>query len=242
MSNIKRSKVVMLVATMSALNLVACGVSDTGKATRALSMLTEKYQEDFNIVEVYPQKIGEPYYDVRVYPVDDPEICFSATIDTEDENISDTYVERRVCSEISKMARRNLGALSEQCYLFVHAIGPQPIVDDIDITVEDYAALDSYNRFQIELFVMSGKTDADTIYNELSSLYDGMSYLKGGVCLYVVDADHMEAVQEYFAVNDSLYLEFYNLADELSTFDIPYANGSIMMDRGTFTSITNGVL
>lgn len=230
----------MAIITSSVLS--ACGVKPEEKESRAANALARKYQKDFEIAEIYPQKFGDLYYEVRAYPVDDPMVCFSASIDTEDDRISDTYVERLVCTAISQQAAKNLDVLPAYYYLFVHAIGPQPIVDDAEVTVEDYAAMDPYNRFQIELFAVPEEKDINALYDGLSKLYEGMDYLNGNVCLYIIDEERMEAVQTYFETSDGLKFDFYRLSKEFFSFEIPYENGRIMMSKETFAATVKEVL
>ena len=84
------------------------GNSDTGRAKEATEKLSERYHKNIAILEIYPKKIGQAYYEVAAYAEDEPDIVFSAAIDTKDENFSDDYVERYICAQISKKIQENI--------------------------------------------------------------------------------------------------------------------------------------
>lgn len=231
---------IMAIVTASVLS--ACGVKPEDRENRAAEALARKYHKEFEITQVYPQKFGELYYEVQAYAVDEPLVRFTASVDTEDEAVSDTYVERRVCAAISQQAAENLNELPAYYYLFVHAIGPQPIVNDAEITIRDYAALDSYNRFRIELFAVPEEQDADAFYCTLAKLYRDLDYLNGDARLFLVDEEQMEIVQAYFETNDEPGFEFFRLTKEFFSFEIPYKNGDIEINREVFAAAVKEVL
>lgn len=229
----------MAIVTTSVLS--ACGVKPEDRENRAAEALAQKYHKEFEIVQVYPQKFGDLYYEVQAYAVDEPLVRFTASVDTEDETVSDTYVERRVCAAISQRAEENLNELPAYYYLFVHAIGPQPIVNDVEITIKDYAALDSYNRFRIEIFVVPEEQDVDAVYHALANLYSGLDCLNGDARLFVIDEEQMESVQTYFEINDKPGFDFFSLTEKFFSLEIPYKNGDIKINREVFAAAVKEV-
>lgn len=87
---------IIIMAIITASVLAACGTKPEDREARASAALSAKYHQEFEITQVYPQRFGDLYYEVQAYPAGDPQILFNAAIDTEDDQISDTYVERRV--------------------------------------------------------------------------------------------------------------------------------------------------
>lgn len=214
--------------------LTACGVPANERESHAADALAQKYGREFEITRVYAQKLGDPYYEVQAYPVDEPRIRFSAAIGTEDDGISDTYVERRVCAAIAGQAAKNLDELPGYFYLFARGIGPQPFTDNAEITIQDYARLDSDNKFRIEAFVVPESKDANAYYNGFVRMFDGLEYLNGNVRLYVVDEEQMKSVQDFFDENDALGMEFMRMTEEFRSFKIPYQKGRMEMGKDAF--------
>jgi len=229
-------------AIITASVLSACGIQPEEKEDRAKAALEQKYHKEFEITQVYPQKFGDLYYEVQAYAVDEPETRFTAAVDTEDDMVSDTYVERRVCGAITKSMEENMDELPGYYFLFTRAVGPQPITDDAEISIKDYAELDPYNRFQVDLFVAPEEAEAAAFYQSLSKAFGGLEYIAGGVCLYVVNAEQMEAVQDYLALNDQPDLEYKQLTKEFFSLEIPYEKGVIGMMEADFTAAVRDVL
>lgn len=222
--------------------LAACGVNPADKESRAKAALERKYHKEFEITQVYPQKFGELYYEVQAYAVENPQMRFAATIDTEDESISDTYVERCVCTAIARQTAENLDKLPGYYHVFVHAVGPQPVADDPGIGIRDYAQLDSYNRFLLHIYIKPEDADAASVYESLKSVFSGMDYLTGSVRLYVVNEEQMESVQAYFDTHDDIDTEHTVLTEEFFAIDVPYNKGVIAMEGNEFAANVEDVL
>jgi len=239
-SRLGRAVIIMAIITSEILS--ACGVAPEEKESRAANALARKYNKEFEITEVYPQKFGELYYEVQAYAVDAPQLRFTAAVDTEDDGVSDTYVERLVCAAISQRISENLDALPGYYYVETQAVGPQPITEDAGISIADYAALDQLNRFQVELFVVPEGKDAQTFYDSLSNMFAGLDCLNGKVRLHVVRDEDMEAVQAYFEQNDKLGLAYLELTEDFFCLEVPYSAGSIAMSGTEFASAIKEVL
>ena len=233
---------IIIMASVSTSLLTACSVPMNEREGRAEEFLSRRYGKEFEITRVYPPKFGELYYTVQAYPVDEPLIRFTAAIDTEDDNFSDNYVERRVCAKISEQAAKNLDRMPGYYYLYTHGLGPQPITDDTEITVKDYAELNPYNSFRVEVFVVPEKKDADAFYNGLMGIFDSMDYLKADVCLYIINEEQMEDIQAFFEENDSLDYDFMRLTEKCFSIDISYTDGKVEMSKDKFAVAVKEVL
>ena len=117
----------------------------------------------------------------------------------------------------------------------MHAIGPQPITSDAKISIRDYASLDVYNRFRIELFVQPEGKDTAAFYQSIAKLFHDLEYLNGDACLFFVDEEQMEDVQAYLEINDTLTFEFSNL-------EIPYEKGVIETSEDAFAASIKEVM
>lgn len=226
---------IVIMAIITASVLEACGVPPEEKEARAKAALEEKYNKTFEIIQVYPQKFGDLYYEVQAYAVDEPELRFTATIDTEDNGVSDSYVERRVCAAISSQAAENLDSLPGYYYLVTRALGPQPSTADAQISIQDYVALHPNGRFQIYLFVTPDQEgDKTSIYQSLEKLLGGLEYLRVNVGMYVVDEAQIEAVQEYWELNDTPDLDYKEMTAGFFFLELPFEQGTLGMSQEQF--------
>lgn len=229
-------------AIITASVLSACGVKPEERESRAKAALEQKYSREFEILEVYPQKFGDLYYEVQACAVEEPLIRFSAAVSTEEDTISDSYVERRVCAAAARRAGENLDQMPGIYYVDVFAGGPQPYTEDPDISIQDYAALDTLNVFQVELFVVPEKKDPEAFYSSISGLFSGMECLSGAVRLYLVSEEQMSAAQEYLEVSDDLYSEYLEVTKGFFRLDIPYRKGVLDMSAEEFSNAVREVL
>lgn len=221
-------------AIITAQVLSACGTKPEERESRAKAALKKKYQKEFEIVCVYPQKFGDLYYVVQAYAVDDPDIRFKASIDSEDDGLSDTYVEKCVCSEIAETVGENLKGLQGYYFVHVRAIGPQPICGDPDIGIAEYAQLDPQNRFRAEIFLIPEALDARNIYRSMTEMFGDMEYLRADAKLVIVDEEQMENVQEQLESGDSLKLNIKTMLQDCFTLDIPFEDQKIGMSERDF--------
>ncbi len=233
---------VLTMAIITAQVLSACGVDPKAKEGRAKAALEKKYGEEFEIVRVYPQKFGELYYDVLAYAVNDPDTRFSASVDTEDDGVSDAFVERRVCAQIAENVSKNLDGLQGYYYVYVHAIGPQPICGDPNIGIEAYARLDPQNRFRAEVFLVPETADAGNIYSAVTKMYAGMEYLRVDARLVVVDENKMEDVQEQIVGSGEYSFDLKMSMQDCPSIDIPFENQKIGLSESEFIRKMGGVL
>lgn len=230
-------------AIITASVLEACGVPPEKREARAKAALEEKYQEEFEIIQVYPQKFGDLYYEVQACAVDEPQLRFTAAIDTEDSNISDNYAERRVCAAISNQAGENLDSLPGYYYLLTRALGPQPSTADAQIAIRDYTALNPNGRFQIDLFITPDpERDGTAIYQSLEKLLNGLEYLRASVCMYVVSEEQSDAVQEYWELNDTPNLDYKEMTAEFFFLELPFEQGILGMTQEKFSAEVRDVL
>lgn len=124
----------------------------------------------------------------------------------------------------------------------MHAIGPQPITSDAKISIRDYASLDVYNRFRIELFVQPEGKDTAAFYQSIAKLFHDLEYLDGDACLFFVDEEQMEDVQAYLEINDTLTFEFSKVTQEFFYLEIPYEKGVIETSEDAFAASIKEVM
>lgn len=168
--------------------------SNNNRADEACKKLSQRYNKDFTIKEVYPKKIGQKYYEVAAYPEDDPDVLFIASIDTNDDFFSDSYVERHICKQISKEIYTNLG-LEDNIYIFTEALGTQPITYDLEQSIQEYVNLNQYNKFKASIFVTY---ETDDLYNS-DILFSNLKYLDISAKIYIVNKEQLQEVKTFFS-------------------------------------------
>ena len=227
---------VALALTVATL-LTACDSKTKDAQERhAKDALAQKYRTEFEIVQMYPQKLGDKYYEVQAYPAGDPSALFTAAIDAYDDNCSSNYIERKVCSAIAASVEDALVGLPGDYYAFVCGVGPQPLTDDTDIGVDEYIALDDMNKFRVELFaVLDGET-SDMLYQKLGDALGNRAGMTATMNLYAVDAEQMKAVREYFSKNDGLYFDYKLLTADYPQAELSYENGQLVTEESKFSA------
>lgn len=191
------------------------GNSDTGRAKEATEKLSERYHKNIAILEIYPKKIGQAYYEVAAYAEDEPDIVFSAAIDTKDENFSDDYVERYICAQISKKIQENIG-MQNNIYILTEAVGPQPITHDLNQTIQEYEKLDPLNKFRVSIF-----TASETSKNwSASTLFYGLGiHISGEV--FTVNQKQLQAVKAHLSKNPNTNdFEYQQMAKDFPSITI----------------------
>ena len=235
----KHFAIALALALTVATLLTACGSAPRTQAAQeshAKDALAQKYHTEFEIVQMYPQKLGDKYYEVQAYPAGDPSTLFTAAIDTDDDNCSSNYIERKVCSAIAASVEDALVGLPGDSYAFVCGVGPQPLTDDTDISVDEYIALDDMNKFRVELFAVLDDETSDMLYQSLSDALGNRAGMTAAMNLYAIDAEQMKAVREYFSKNDGLYFDYKLLTADYPQAELSYENGQLVTEESKFSA------
>ncbi len=186
--------------------------SCSNNSSLAIDKLNQKYDKKFVVKEEYPRKIGQDYFDLLVYPEDEPDLLFTASFDTKDEFFSDNYVEKHICKQISETIYDNLG-VKDNIYIFTSAIGPQPVTNDIGQTIKEYADLDNKNKFKSSIFIT----------NEFDGLYDreilflNLGFLDISADIYVVEEKQLQEVKDFMLDNgNTKSMDYLDLIKDLT--------------------------
>ena len=198
----KASKPILILLAICLLSILTACQQGQDREELARAALHDKYERNFEILQVYSQKIGQEYFEVMA--ADSDGILFTAAIDTINENVSDNYVERIICDAISARIRGNTGIPD----VYVNAVGPQPITGDTNISIEEYASLDPLNRFRVDLFLTSAEEIGTT------ANYDtGLSGITLAPHLYITDEEGLMSVRTYWSAHDGINLDYKTLVE-----------------------------
>lgn len=213
----------------------ACGSSTEQCKQRAKELLEQKYNKSFEISKMYPMKYGQIYYDVQAFAADMPKLRFVASIDIEDDNFSDNYVNRLVCYRISQKIGENLDDLPAYYYIYSHSLGFQAPADDPEISIEDYSKLASDFKVRTELYIVPEDLDVGKLYECLKKSYEGLECVNGNIMVYILDRGQMDSVREYIEMNDDLYGTYEELTEDFFTVFVPFNNGTIEISEAEFS-------
>lgn len=230
---------------MVAMETMQSYISNPEKSeSHAKAVLEMKYQKKFEITKINALKFNDGYYEVQAYAIDEPEMRFWAAVDMEDDNVSDSYVERRICEMISQKAAENLDGLPGYYYLYTYASGPQPAANDVNISIQDYVALDPNNDFRIELFVCPENSDVKKMYICVAKMLKGLQFLPVNATLYLMDEKNMAGIQAYLEDGDANVRTFSykNRKKGFYSFVLPYEKGILEVTESEFISRIGGAL
>ena len=129
----------------------------------------------------------------------------------------------------------NLDALQAYYDVYVHAVGPQPITNNVGISIPDYAALDPQNHFTVELFVLPEGTSTADLYTNVSGMLQGLESLRGDIRMVLVpDEETMTSLQTFVEEHDTLDIEYQKLIKDLKTCEMQYENGALKTSEQEF--------
>lgn len=214
------------------------------RESHAKAALEMKYRKEFEITKIYSLKFDKGYYEVQAYMIGEPEIRFLAAVDMDNDRVSDSYVEKRICKMISQKIAENLDGLPGYYYLYTYALGPQPLSDDIDISIQDYVLLDSYNSFQIELFVSPEAADDKSMYRSIVKMFEGLKFLAVNVTLYFTNEEGITDIQAYLEDGDTGVRTFSYKKRKKGFYSLtlPYEMGCLKMTESEFALAVGGAL
>ena len=211
-------------------------LSEEERARLAEDALKTKYQESFVVTEVFGQKYGELYYEVQAYSEEYPQLRFSANVNMEGNLVSDAYVEKRVCAQISEKIMDNLDSLPGDYDVYVRGVGPQPLTSKANIGLEAYLSLDTCNRFMIYVFFNPDNAEIEMVYESITHIMDDISLSEAKIRFCVTDEPLLQEIQAYFDVNDDVYFDFQEIEEKLKSIDITFHSGTIDLSKEMLVS------
>jgi len=232
--------VIIMSVTIASL-LPAC-LSPDERETKARELLNEKYNREFEIVDVYRAGVSLSYFEAWAYDTGNPEILFNVTVNNADDNFSDTYVQKCVCAKLSDAVAQKMDSFPGSYYVYSEAEGMQPYSDNPEISINDYWALDKDNHFKIEIFTVPETEDPSLIYIGIQDILSDYPYIDAAVKLYVVSDAEMAEIQDYLETNDKMYMDYKEKTMHYFSVDLNVENGLLTNDPNEFNSKVGAVL
>ena len=210
-----RKQFIFCIAVMLAASMLLCGCGHKKEKGIAKKLLEEKYGEPFEVTWYRGSEAGKKYYAVTARAKAWRDLPFEANIDNDGSRVSDSYVCRRVCAELSD---RINDRLSERLPYdtFVHAefLSSDSTCQYQDIDPEEFmTVLEPYNLCYVYIHVSSRDKEDENIVSAVADAVSDMPYLNGNVTVYYSDKDTIKDVRRYIRINDRLYDSYFDIVE-----------------------------
>ncbi len=207
------------------------------KKTAAQKLLEEKYNEEFVVYEYSGQKLFNDYYTVNAYPKNNPELLFTASVDSDNKSLSDTFVSRNVCQKLADRVSRNLDDVSGYVYVSAETQMDEVITDDQDISVEDFINQNPGNDFIVYVIVVPDEKNPDNLYGKITGMFKNIEMASGGVHLYVCDEELMGKAHQYDLDNAKKFDDYEKMMEGNEVFYRFFSNGTIDISSNEFADM-----
>ncbi len=187
------------------------------QAPRIERLLQERYDAEFEVTTV-SSKDNSNYITAQARVKDNPELLFAVTVDADADNMSESYVERKLCQEAAFEIEQKLEE-DANFFIFCTMMGQQPLTVDTSTTLREYMDLDTYNVMRILMFIGDKVTLSDAT-NALEEFSTENGHIPAMVELYSVDTKKMEDIRKYFKDRDSLDADYDYLVAALSRIEL----------------------
>lgn len=198
---------------------------------RAVQLLNAKYGDSFEIEECQSRNSFGEYYTVIAYQEKNPDMLFKAQIDFDGKKISDNYVSKILCRKVSDQIAGNLDGLKGIYYIYSEPMIELTMLDNTDITLEEYMEISPLNKFIVYLNYCSGEDDADDMLRVLQGAFKDLECLSGQIQLYIVDENMLMQIQDYMENNDTLYDEYESAMEQYLAGIIKVEKGKISIEK-----------
>lgn len=200
----------------------------------AIKLLNEKYQDSFEIEKVQSHSIFKGYYTVIAYQTDNADFLFRAYVNSDGKALSDNYVTKMVCADLADKVAQNLDALRGIYYIFAEAKIEPKMLDNIELTIEEFLEVYPKNQFIIYINYCPEEKEADEIYESLENALVNIPPITGEIRFFIMDEDMLSKVQDYQETRDRCYDDYEDMMETYLAGIIPFENGSIKCTKEEF--------
>ena len=173
---------------------ITLGASATKREEEAMSALTAKYNEDFNLISISSRidKNDLQKYQVQCWQDVEPIIVFSAII-KHGEILYDNYVASKLCRAVEEEINHEIwNGRKDISFVYVDAGMTPPWDNDADITLREY--VEKHDAvFTAHMFTTKLSNDLEVLADNIGDLVvDGVTIRKK---LYAVSREALFAIQ-----------------------------------------------
>lgn len=205
------------------MSTVGCGRM-IGYEELAERLLHEKYNKEFVVETIQSVSVLDEYYTALAYQKDRPDTIFRVYVNNDGSGVSDNYVSRLVCAQLSDTVARNLDSLNGIYYIYSTTLIDSMELEDPYISLNEYIDTHPKMKYNIYVFYSPDTSDKENLYQGLTSICQGLS-ISGNIYLYIMDDSILKDVQDYLENNDKIYDEGDNMFEPYSCGIIKFTNG-----------------
>lgn len=205
------------------MSTVGCGRM-IGYEEMAEKLLHEKYNDEFVVETIQSASLLRNSYTAVAYQKDQPETPFKVYVENDGSGMSDNYVTRLVCNQLSDAVARNLDSLNGIYYTYSRTMINSYELDDPNISLSEYINTHQEMLYDIFVFYNPDSLDSENVYQGLTNICQGIP-ISGDLYVYIVDDRIMRDVQEYLENNDEIYDEGESLLEPYFCGHIGFTNG-----------------
>ncbi|MBO5159773.1 MAG: hypothetical protein J6B94_09350 [Lachnospiraceae bacterium] len=185
------------------MSTIGCG-KVIGYEKMAEKLLNEKYNDEFVVEDIQSASILDEYYTALAYQKDHPDTIFKVYVNNDGSGVSDNYVNRLVCAQLSDTVARNLDSLNGIYYIYSSTLIDSLELEDPYISLSEYVDTHPKMKYNIYVFYSPDISDKENLYQGLTSICQGLS-ISGNIYLYIMDDSVLKDVQDYLENNDKIY-------------------------------------
>jgi len=202
---------------------------------QALTMLEEKYGEEFAVEKYEGTEHLEGFFRITCYPKESPQLLFDSEIACDGSYIEDDYVSVKVCHKAEQKIEQNLERMDGYLLVKVVPVSRNVNSDNADMSVEEFVELKTKNRFAVYLMYCPQRKNAEKTYTEIEKTFDGLSSMSGNIQLYVMQEEELKKMQKYLSGVTELDDTFQDMTEDVERITIPFQNGQIQISEVDFT-------
>lgn len=234
-NRVRRAVFIGMVVIM-AMSGISCSANGDRIAI-AKEALEEKYNETFEVMEVYDNYDRREVFNAIAYSDSHPDILLYAKVAKDGSYVGDNYLAKVIGKRIADAVDGNMGGLLGASYIYVSPFAEDLQAGDASISIEEYVALYKENKFTISIYYAPERHDADYVYNCLSNAFEGLDELSGYIVLHIIDEENLRNMQEYIESHAVFKQKDYqNFLENETKIKIEYENGRIDMMREEFVT------
>lgn len=200
----------------------------------AVKLLNEKYHDSFEIEAVQSHSIFKGYYTVIAYQTDNADFLFRAYVNSDGKAISDNYVTKIICADLADKVAHNLDTLSGIYYIFAEAKMEPKMLDNIELTLEEFLEVYPKNQFIIYINYCPDEKGADEIYKALENALADLPAIAGVIRFFIMDEVMLSKVQDYQETRDRCYDDYEDMTEAHLVGVIPFESGRIRCTKEEF--------
>lgn len=208
----------------------------------AIELLNKKYNDNFEIEEIQSHSFFRGYYTVIAYQEENADLLFRAYVNSDGTGISDNYVTKLVCSDVSDKVARNLDNLKGIYYIFTEVMLELTMLDNVNTSLEEFMETFPNNKFTININYCPEEVSAEEVINALNGTLENLECISGKIHLYIMDEPTLSKVQIYMENHDKCYDEYVSMVEKYSAGIIEFEKGKIKSTKEQINKILENKL